>query len=157
MTLEANSRFLNIQRSFNKWLHIKLVTEPSSPRCFINYSEIEGKVPQGTNSWITIFWISLPKGIHTYARIQINVMGKIQNDLYGNLVSSLIDYVTEALNYNTIPLYDFSDTQNIINLTPYCLIPRYEETGKLPFPEGATIRGYHLDYLLHMSRDGIVW
>lgn len=154
--LSANSKLLNIKRSFNKWLHSKLVTEPSTPRCFINYGEIEGAVPEGTDLWVTVFWLTFRGAIFTHIRVQLNIMSKIQNDQYGNRVSELADYVTEALNYNTIPLYDFADTSNIIDLTPYCLIPRFDDSGYLSFPGGTPNRGMRSDYLLHMSRDGIL-
>jgi hypothetical protein len=156
MALSANSKLLNIKRSFNKWLHIKLVEEPSTPRCFINYGEIEGAVPKGTDRWITVFWLNFSGGIFTHIRVQLNIMSKIQNDQYGNKVSELADYLTEALNYNTIPLYDFADPQNTVDLTPYCLIPRYDDSGSLDFPDGTPNRGFRSDYLIHMSRDGIL-
>lgn len=157
MALPANSKLLNIKRSFNKWLHTKIVIEPSTPRCFINYGEIEGSVPQGIDLWITVFWLHFTGGIFTHIRVQLNIMSKIQNDQYGNQVSELSDYVTEALNYNTIPLYDFTDPKNIINLAPYCLIPRLDDSGTLSFPSGSPNRGISSDYLIHMSRDGILW
>jgi len=156
MTLPANSRLLNIQRSFNKWLHTKLVTEPSSPRCFINYGDVEGSVPKGTNLWLNIFWLTFMGSIFTNIRVQLNIMSKIQNDQYGNNVAALSDYVVEALNSNTIPLYDFADTQNIIDLTPYCLIPRFKESDTLSFPPLSPNRGIRVDYMLYMSRDGIL-
>ncbi len=156
MALPANSKLLNIKRSFNKWLHQKLVTDPSSPRCFINYGETESAVPKGTDLWITIFWLTFAGGIFTDIRIQLNILSKIQNDQYGNKVSELADYVTEALNYNTIPLYDFADTGNIVDLAPYCLIPRFDDSGSLSFPDLSPNRGLRSDYLIHMSRDGIL-
>lgn len=156
MTLPANSRLLNIKRSFNKWLHLKLVEEPAIPRCFVNYSEIEAAVPKGTDSWITVFWLTFAGGIYTDIRVQLNILSKIQNDQYGNKVSELADYVTEALNYNTIPLYDFADVQNIVDLAPYCLIPRFGDSGILQFPDLSPNRGLRSDYLIHMSRDGIL-
>lgn len=156
MALPANSKLLNIQRSFNKWLHNKLVVEPSSPRCFVNYGDVEGSIPKGTNFWLTIFWLTFKGSIFTSIRVQLNIMSKIQNDQYGNQVSGLSDYVTEALNYDTIPLYDFVDPQNIVDLAPYCLIPRFDESERLPFPKQDPNRGIRMDYLIYMSRDGIL-
>lgn len=156
MALSANSKLLNIKRSFNKWLHQKLVIDPGTPRCFINYGEVEGAVPKGTDIWITILWLTFAGGIFTDIRVQLNILSKIQNDQYGNKVSELADYVTEALNYNTIPLYDFADTQNIVNLAPYCLIPRFDDSGILQFPDLSSTRGLRSDYLIYMSRDGIL-
>jgi hypothetical protein len=156
MALPANSKLLNIQRSFNKWLHDKIVVEPSTPRCFVNYGDVEGDIPKGTDLWITVFWLNFAGSIFTTIRVQLNIMSKIQNDQYGNRISVLSDYVTEALNFNTIPLYDFADTQNIVDLAPYCLIPRFDESSRLPFPAQTPNRGLRMDYLIHMSRDGIL-
>ena len=156
MALPANSKLLNIQRSFNKWLHNKLVVEPSSPRCFVNYGDVAGDIPKGTNLWLTIFWLTFAGSIFTTIRVQLNAMSKIQNDQYGNHVAELSDYVTEALNFTTIPLYDFANPQNIVNLAPYCLIPRFDESERLLFPDKSQNRGLRIDYLIHMSRDGIL-
>lgn len=156
MTLPANSRLLNIQRSFNKWIHTKLVTEPTSPRCFINYGEIEGNVPKGTDLWITVHWLTFMGSIYTSIRVQLNVLSKIQNDQYGNNVAAAYDYLVEALNSDTIPLLDYADPQNPIDLTPYCLIPRFKESDTLSFPPLSPYRGLKVDYMLYMSRAGIL-
>ena len=156
MAIGQESRLLNIIRSFNKYIQTKLIAEPPSPLCHINFNEPETKPPSGTTKWLEINWIYVMGGVNTDARVQINAVSYVENDRYGNLVATLVDSVMGALNINTIPLYDFTDPSSLIDLVPYLLIPRFVEAAELPKVEKSLIRGMRMDYEIYMSRGSIL-
>lgn len=156
MAIDAESRLLNIRRSFNKHIHTKLVTEPPSPVCFINYGELSAEVPPNYDTWISIYWLSTTGRVYSEARVQITVQSKVIKDKLGNKAADLADTVLGVLNINTIPLYNFADPQNLVDLIPYLLIPRLQETGELPTLLKSQIRGIILDYKLYLSRGSLL-
>lgn len=156
MTVNAESRILNIRRSFNKHIHTKLVIEPTSPVCYINYGDLASAVPADYDNWLSIYWLPMAGNTYTQARVQLNIEGKVIKDKLGNKVTELADTVINALNINTITLYDFADPQNLIDLTPYLLIPRLSEVMDLPTMPTSQIRGILLDYKLYLSLGSIL-
>ncbi len=156
MAINAESRLLNIRRSFNKHIHTKLVTEPPSPVCFINYGELSAEVPPNYDTWISIYWLPMTGRTYTNGRVQINVQSKVIKDKLGNKVTELADTVLGVLNVNTITLYDYADPQNLVDLTPYLLIPRLMDVGDLPTVMKSQIRGIILDYKIFLSLGSIL-
>lgn len=156
MAIDAESRLLNIRRSFNKHIHTKLVTEPSSPVCYINYGKLSAEVPPNYDTWISIYWLPMAGRTYTSGRVQINVQSKVIKDKLGNKVTELADTVLGILNVNTITLYDYADPQNLVDLAPYLLIPRFMEVGDLPTLLKTQIRGLILDYKLFLSLGSIL-
>lgn len=156
MAISAESRLLNIRRSFNKHIHTKLVTEPPSPVCYVNYGNRTDEVPLNYDAWICIDWLPTIGRVYSESRVQITVQSKVIKDKLGNKAADLADTVLGVLNVNTIPLFDFNDPQNLIDLTPYLLIPRLQETGDLPTVLESQIRGIILDYKLYLSRGSIL-
>ena len=156
MTISAESRLLNIRRSFNKHVHTKLVTEPSSPVCYINYGELSAEVPPSYNTWISIYWLPMSGRVYTEGRVQINIQSKVIIDKMGNKVTDLADTVMGIMNVNTITLYDFADPQNLVDLAPYLLIPRLEDVADLPTVFESQIRGILLDYKVYLSLGSVL-
>lgn len=155
MSLINSSKILNIRRSFHKYVHTKLVDEPSTPLCFINYSGKEQKLPVNTEAWISILWLVLTGGVFTDQRVQLNVMSRVVKDQYGNTMSSNADFLMGALNVDTIPLYDFTVPTSPVDLSPYLIIPRFLESDSLAIPV-QEVQGIRIDYVLYLSRGDII-
>ena len=156
MAINAESRILNIRRSFNKFINYALITDPPSPICFVNFGDLTGEVPPTYDAWISINWLPTTGRVYSEARVQITIQSKVIKDKLGNKAADLADTVLGVLNVNTIPLYDFADPQNLVDLIPYLLIPRLQETGELPTLLKSQIRGIILDYKLYLSRGSIL-
>lgn len=156
MTIGAESRILNIQRSLNKHLHNQLVVVPPSPLCFINYGGLTTPVPSNFDTWISIHFLTATINIYGEYRVQLTIQSKVIKDKLGNKAADLADTVTGVMNVNTVPLYDFADPSNLVDLTPYLLIPRLQEVGELPTLLDAQVRGITLNYKLHLSYGSIL-
>lgn len=163
--LNPESKLHNIRRSFHKFLQIKLIEEPGTPRCWINFGETQGTVPEGNKAWLDIHWLPLTGGVFTDQLIQINVLSKAKQDQYGNLATELADEVMGHLNETiaaqssekgTITLYNFADPANLVDLFPFVLIPRFKEAADLPYLVGGLVRGIHLDYTIYLCRSDVL-
>lgn len=124
-----------------------------------------GTVPEGNKAWLDIHWLDLTGGVFTDQLVQINVLGKAKKDQYGNLVTELADEVMGYLNdavaalgteKGTITLYDFADTENLVDLFPFVLIARFSEAADLPTLAGGLVRGIRLDYTLYLCRSDLL-
>lgn len=156
MTIEAESRLLNVRRSFNKFVHTKLVTEPPSPICYVNYGDLTAPVPSDYDIWVSIYWLPMSGRVYSEGRVQLSIQSKVIKDKLGNRATELADTIIGVLNTNTIVLYDFADPSNLIDLTPYLLIPRLWETGDLPTLVKSQVRGIILDYKIFLSRGSLL-
>lgn len=163
--LNPESRLHNVRRSFHKFLHTKLVEEPSTPRCWINYGEARGTVPEGNKAWLDIHWLPLTGRVFAEQLVQINVLSKAKQDQYGNLTAELADEVMGHLNdaiaaqsveKGTVTLYDFEDPADLVDLFPFVLIPRFSEAADLPILAGGLVRGTRLDYTLYLCRSDLL-
>lgn len=156
MAINAESRILNIRRSFNKHINYVLIADPPSPICFVNFGGLSSPVPSNYDTWLNIHWLSSDIGTYGECRVQLDIQSKVIKDKLGNKVADLADTVMGAMNTNTIVLYDFADPQNLIDLSPYLLIPRLQEVGDLPTLLDSQVRGILLDYKLFLSYGSIL-
>ena len=111
--MRPESKILNVERSFNKFLkdHFEDVFLPpimvgnnARPRVSYDNSEL---VVDGLNEWVEVHFLNYGTGVTSEQAIQLTVSTRRDCDPYKSHLKEVADQLREALNVNAIPILDF--------------------------------------------------
>lgn len=167
MTVSAEFKFINLERSFYRFFHEQVensllppVTVEGASKPRVGYDDTYFDT-EGLDRWVLIDFIDYGIGVNADALLQIKLVTRMYDDPQKMRLKELLDQVREKLNINDIQMYNFSSPVSPSMIyykgdpdQPLKAALRLDGNAYLPEDEG--LAGMVLTYSLHAWRDDVV-